>query len=176
MKKILPALLLCLFAVPSHAVAEDYKIGVVDLLRILEKAPQADEARNKIETEFSAKESELSGLQKKLVSMEGKLAKDRDVLSESELRELEREIISQRREIKRLQDEYREDLSYRRNEELGKLQKLIKETIQSLAKAKDYDLVLGEGLIYVSPKMDFTDEVIEKLGEQSARDDSNGDG
>ena len=167
MKLSLPVFALPLLMFAASAVAEDYKIGVVDLLRVLEKAPQAEQARKKIEKEFTARESELGGMQKKLVGMEDKLSKDRDTMSEAKLRDLERETISLRREIKRMQDEYREDLSYRRNEELGKLQKLIKETIQSLAKEKEYDMVLGEGLVYVSSKVDLTDQVIEKLQVQA---------
>ena len=176
MKLGLLAFALSSLMLATGAVAEDYKIGVVDLLRILEQVPQAEQARKKIEKEFTARESELSGMQKKLVGMEDKLAKDRDTLSEAKLRDLEREIISLRREIKRMQDEYREDLSYRRNEELGKLQKLIKETIQSLAKEQEYDMVLGEGLVYVSSKVDLTDQVIEKLREQSKEGTEEGDG
>ena len=166
MKYSITILTVFLFAMSASVKAEDYKIGVVDLLRILEKAPQADEARKKIEEEFTGREAELSGMQKELVSMEEKLSKDRDTMNNTQLRELERDLISRRREIKRLQDEYREDLSYRRNEELAKLQKLIKETIQSLAKDEEYDLVLGEGLVYASPAIDLTDKVIEKLNEQ----------
>ena len=159
-------LIFCCLLAPLPAAAEDYRIGVVDLLRILEQAPQADAARKKIETEFSARETELAELQKELVDAEERIAKDRDVLSESELRELERSIVTKRRAVKRMQDEYREDLGYRRNEELAKLQNLIRESIQSLAKEKNYDLVLGEGLIYVSPKIDMTEDVIAKLRSQ----------
>ena len=114
--------------------AEDYKIGVVDLLRVLEEVPQANKARKLIEAEFSGKEKDLNAMTKKLREMEGKLAKDAAVMSEKDQRGMERDIIASRREIKRLQEEYREDLSYRRNEELSKLQDLIRETIQTLAK------------------------------------------
>lgn len=147
----------------AGAVAEEIRIGYVDAVRVLEAAPQADTARSAIEREFSARDKELVAAQKSVKSLEEKLEKDGAIMSESERGKVERDIISRRRDLKRDQDEFREDLNFRRNEEFGKIQKDIVNAIQDVAKEKNFDLVVGQGVVYFSPKVDLTDVVIERL-------------
>jgi Skp family chaperone for outer membrane proteins len=58
-----------LYFLPSlliSAHAEDYKLGAVNALRVLEQSPQADMARAKIEQEFAPRDKLLVAEQKKL--------------------------------------------------------------------------------------------------------------
>ena len=142
---------------------ETYKIGAVNAIRVLEKSPQADTARKMIEDEFSPRDKELIAEQKSIKDLEDKFKKDRAIMSEQESTKLEREIISNKRDLKRKQDEFREDLNYRRNEEMVKIQKQIIQSIQQVAKDNNYDLVLSEGVLYASPKVDMSGLVIEYL-------------
>ncbi len=89
-------------------------------------------------------------------------------MGESERKKLERDIITERRELKRSQDEFREDLNFRRNEEFAKIQKTIVETIQKVAVDNNYDVVLSEGVIYASSKVDMSQLVIDHLKKGSA--------
>jgi len=155
---------LILFCLSISAVkAEEFKIGAVNALRVLEQSPQADAAKKKIEKEFAPRDRELVAEQKKMKEMEDRLSKDGAIMSESERRNLERDIISKKRDLKRSQDEFREDLNFRRNEEFAKIQKDIVESIQEVAKENGYDLVLGEGVIFASPRADMSSLVIERL-------------
>ncbi|MCC6714130.1 MAG: OmpH family outer membrane protein, partial [Gammaproteobacteria bacterium] len=63
---------------------------------------------------------------------------------------------------------FREDVNLRRNEEFGKIQKEIVQSIQDVAKAEGYDLILGEGVIYASDKTDITNAVLERLRKGSS--------
>ena len=143
--------------------AEDYKIGAVNALRLMEQSPPAEKMRSQIQKEFAPRDRELVVAQKKLKESEDKLTKDAAFMSEAERKKLERDIITQRRELKRRQDEFREDFSYRRNELLVSIQKEIIEAIQIVAKQNNYDLVLSEGVIWVSKKVDMTSLVVEYL-------------
>jgi len=69
--------------------------------------------------------------------LEDKLTRDGAVMSESERTKLERDILSKRRDMKRTQDEFRDDLNIRRNEVLAKLQKDMYQAVVSLAKDKN---------------------------------------
>jgi len=100
--------------------------------------------------------------------MEERLAKDAAVMSENERRNLERDIINKRRELKRDEDEFREDLTFRRNEELAKIQTEIVNAIQMVARDNNFDLVMSEGVIFASAKVDMTDMVIKYLSDQAA--------
>ncbi len=143
--------------------AADYKIGVVNAVRVLEAAPQAEGAKKKLEQEFASRDRALVSAQKSLKGLEDRLQKDGAVMSETERSRLERDILNKRRELKRDSDEFREDVNFRRNEEFGKIQRQIVETIQKIAQEQKFDLVLGEGVIWASKTVDITDTVINRL-------------
>ena len=142
---------------------EAYKLAVVNAIRILEQSPQADVARKLIEKEFAPRDKQLVAEQKKLKAMEDRMGKDGAIMSEEERAKLERDIISLKRDLKRSQDEFREDLNFRRNEEFAKIQKDINEAIQQVARDNKYDVVLSEGVIYASPRVDISSKVVEHL-------------
>ncbi len=157
------AFLAFILVLPVTTMAENYKIGVVNAVKVLEKAPQAAEAKKRLEKEFAGRDKKLVAAQKALKQKEDKLAKDGAIMSEAERKKLERQVLSERRELKRKQDEFREDLNFRRNEEFGKIQKKIVQAIKKISKEGKYDLIVGEGVIYASPKVDITNKVIEEL-------------
>jgi len=156
-------LLFALFALSSVSHAADLKIGVVNAGVVLDKSPQKAAALARLEKEFSARSQSLEKKHKALVAAQDKLSKDGAILSADQRRDKERDLLSDQRELKRLQDEYSEDLSIRRNEELRKLEKDIAETIVDLAKKDSYDLVLYQGVIFASDKVDITDKVLTML-------------
>ena len=92
--------------------------------------------------------------------------KDGAVMSEGERDKLERDIISARRDLRRDQTDFRDDLNLRRNEELGKLQRQVAETIRTLAKDQNFDVIVGEGVYYASERIDITDQVVKRLKAQ----------
>ncbi len=153
----------------TNTYAEDYKIGVVNAIRILEQSPQAEKMRKQIEKEFAPRDRELVASQKKLKQLEDRLTKDAAIMSEAERKKLERDIINQRRDLKRSQDEFREDLTFRRNEEIAKIQKEIVDAINAVAKTGAFDVVLSEGVIFASAKVDISQNVIDYLNKKNAK-------
>ena len=101
----------------------ELKIGFVDTVKLIESAPQAKSAQSEIEAEFSPREKELVAMQREIGALEEKLGRDGAVMSDAERTKQERKITSKRREMKRSQDEFRDDLNIRKNEVLAKLQK-----------------------------------------------------
>ena len=157
-------LIVVTFLFSFSAYAEDsYKLGAVNAARVLEQSPQAEAARKMIEKEFSPRDKELVAEQKKIKDLEDKLNKDGAIMSEGERNKLERDVLAKKRDLKRSQDEFREDLNFRRNEEFAKIQKKIIEAIQKVAKENNYDVILGEGVIYASTKVDISGLVIDYL-------------
>ncbi len=149
---------------PGMAAAE-LKIGFVDLAKLSENAPQIIAAQGKIDAEFSSREKELVELQRKLAKMEETLTTEGAVMSESERSTKEREILSKRRELKRAQDEFRDDLNIRKNEMLRAVNKEIGAAIEAFAKQDKYDLILAQGVMYAGDKVDVTDRILKRLSE-----------
>jgi outer membrane protein len=156
-------LLFALLIAAPASYAADLKIGVVNAGAVLDKSPQKAAALARLEKEFSSRSKSLEAKHKALKAAQDKLNKDGAILSADERRDRERQVLSDQRELQRLQDEYSEDLSIRRNEELRKLEKDIAETIVDLAKKESFDLVLYQGVIFASDKVDLTDKVLEQL-------------
>jgi len=65
----------------AQAAAAEMKVGFVNVAKVLELAPQAEAARNRIEREFAPKDRELLQQQKDVRSLEDRLVKNAAVLS-----------------------------------------------------------------------------------------------
>ena len=96
--------------------------------------------------------------------MEEKLEKDMAVMSEADKRKLEKELIDRGREFKRSMDEMRQDYGLRANQEMAKIQKVVQEAIQSVAKEQNFDLILVDGVAFAKDSLNITTEVEKKLG------------
>ena len=108
MKKKIALLLGLLFA--ANISYADLKIGFVNIPAVLEKAPQAEKAKKRLEEKFSPRDKQLVAQGKEIQTMEEKLAKDAATMSESVRSKLESDILGKKRDAKRSQQEFSEDL------------------------------------------------------------------
>jgi outer membrane protein len=154
---------LSLAAMSQSLYAQDIKLGFVNTARIMNQAPQAEAAKERLKNEFKSRDEKIVSLQNELKKLEDEMSKNTAVMSESVRNKNERKVVSLKRDIKRAKEEFNEDLNIRRNEELTKLQKQVYETIVALAKEKNYDVILGDSVLYASKRVDLTDQVLEKL-------------
>lgn len=157
--------LIALLFTVSFAYAEQ-KIAFVNQAKLLQKAPQAESARSKLQKEFAKRDKSLVSLQKQIKTNTTKLQKDAAILSEAELNKLKRKITLLRRDLERDKAAFKEDLSIRQNEELVKLQKSVLKSIQTIAKNEKYDLIISDGVIYASKQIDITDKILAQLKKQ----------
>ncbi|MEJ2687883.1 MAG: OmpH family outer membrane protein [Gammaproteobacteria bacterium] len=165
-KKLTRALLLAAALVGCSAAAPAFaqvKIGFVNTVKLMEQSPQAKAASARVEAEFAPREKKLVAAQKQVKQLEDKLNRNGAVMSKGERTKLQREIAKKKRDFSRGQDEFRQDLNIRRNEELSKLQHELYKAIVALAKEKHYDLVVGDGAIYASDRVNITQEVLDRL-------------
>ncbi len=165
-RKIVNLLIVGLFVLAPFAVQAGTRIVVVNLNRVLEKAPQKRLAVLRLKREFSARNRQLVSLRKRLRKLEIKLVRNRLTMSPSQIRTLEGRIRTLRRKIRRAQEDYREDLNIRKNQELRRLHKVVIRTIHQLARKHKYDLVLTDA-IYASKAVNITDDVLRSLEAQA---------
>jgi outer membrane protein len=165
MFKITSAVLI-VFSLIGTSYATDIKIAYVNTVKVIEEAPQSKAALKKLEAEFRPRDKKLVGLRDKIKESEDRLEKDDLVIKPSERRDIERELLTQKRNLRRATQEFREDYNLRRNEELALLQKQISRVIIAIAKSGHYDLVVHEGTMYASSRIDITEKVLRKLGKK----------
>ena len=142
--------------------AQDLKIGYVNSDRVLRDAAPAKAAQAKLEAEFSKREKDLTELANRLKAASDRLDKDAPTLSETERVRRQRELVDQDRELQRRRREFQEDLSQRKNEELGAVVERTNRVIKQIFETEKYDLILQEAVFW-SPKVDITDKVIKAL-------------
>ena len=87
---------------------------------------------------------------------QGDMSADASMQAERELREL-------RRSINRRKEDLRDELSFRRTEEVQKLEEEINLAVQEIASRNGYDLILSSPVVYANPDLDITDLILEQL-------------
>ena len=162
-KQRITLFLLILFISATAVAYAESKIGYVNFGKLMEKSQQGQAVRKALESEFSSRDKQLGTSRDAILKLEEKLKNDGSIMSESNRVQLERNILSKKRDHNRLRDEYREDINIRRNEEISALQKKVVEVIKKFSQQKDYDLVLTQAVLYASPKVDITEQILQRL-------------
>ncbi len=160
---------LCLCGLLASAQASaEMKVGVVNFQKLLEEAPQSKTVMQTLETEFASRRRELLTMQTDMKARDDKLQKEGAVMSEADRVKAEKTLRDQQREFQRKGSEFQDDVSTRRNEEIGKLQRYLVTEIQGYASAQGFDLVLGEGVFYAKAPLDITANILAVLATKPA--------
>lgn len=148
-----------LFAASVHA--QDLRVGYVDMKRVLDNAPQVVAGRALLDQEFRARNDAIELDESRLALMEARLAQA-DMTSEN-YRQMEREVLELRRSVNRRKEDLRDELSFRRTEEVQRLEQEINLAVQEIAQRNGYDLIISSPVVYASPDLDITDLILEQL-------------
>lgn len=151
---------LLLGALAAHG--QEFKIGFVNLDRVLRDAVPAKAAQTKLEAEFNRREKELNEADQRLKSASDKFERDNMTLGEGERVRRQRELVDQDRELQRKRREFQEDLNQRKNEELATVLERANKVVKQIFDQEKFDLILQEA-VFASNRVDITDKVIKAL-------------
>jgi len=151
-----------LLSLPAAAQDSGNKIGFVNTARVLKEAPQARKVEERLKAEFGPRETQLKSKRSEILELEEMLKSDPQT-NPNTRRKLEREIRLKVSQLKFLEQEFREDQNLRRNEEIRKLQQVISNVLKMQGDSGKFDLILTEGVSYVSDQIDITTQTIEML-------------
>ena len=135
---------------------------------VLDNAPQVVAGRSKLDQEFRDRNDAIELDELRADSVEQRLAQG-DLDDESRIR-LERDLREMRRNISRRKEDLRDELSFRRTEEVQRLEEQINIAVQEIAQRNGYDLIVSSPVIYASPTLDITDLILEQLEVEYAAD------
>jgi outer membrane protein len=161
MKRLLPTLLLLLTVAATPAVAQQLHVGYVDMKQVLDNAPQVLAGREKLDLEFRPRNETIEFQERQVQAMEDRLELG-DMTDDARTR-LERELREMRRSVNRQKEDLRDELSFRRTEEVQKLEDQINQAVQQIARDNGYDLILSSPVIYADPTLDITQMVLDQL-------------
>ncbi len=148
----------------SVGFAQQVKIGMVNAERILSESKSAVAATNRLKTEFSGRETQLTKEGAALKTAIEKYQKDAPTMSESARATREKQLVAQEEAFQNKRAQFQEDLATRRNKELEQIQDKARGIIKQIAEAGNYTLIVSaEAVVYTTPQSDITTQVIQRL-------------
>ena len=142
------------------------RIAVVDPNRIVEESPQYESARELLLEELNEREAALLEQQEGIDRLQKRLERDAALMSEDELQRLRNDIRSRTRRLRYEKEEMQEDFALRKNELRTRLVKQVEEVVAQIAREKDIDLILTDGVVYFSERMDVSEAIIKRLKQE----------
>lgn len=156
---------LALTAVSAFAQQGAAKIGYVDMKRLLDNAPQLMAAQARLKAEFDIRDAELKADEARLAELQLKSKRAPD---EETRAMLNRQADALSRAIDRTKLRLRDELEIRRNEEIDALWPILNDAVAEYGREHGYDLILASPVVYVSGRIDVTDDVLALLRQQAA--------
>lgn len=152
-------------ATTTQAPAQDLKIGVVNMERILSESKLAKQASDRLNQEAQQRQNEIEALSRSFKARLEKFERNAKSMSESQRLDERRALAEMERDVTRRAREEREESNQRRNEEVLLLQSAAARVIKRIAQTQHLDLVLYE-YFYASARVDLTNQVIAQLDQE----------
>ncbi|MFZ1891632.1 MAG: OmpH family outer membrane protein [Formosimonas sp.] len=149
-------------SISSMASAQQFKVGVVNVDRLLAESNQAKSARSQLESQFKSRDASLSSKAASIRSKNEQYEKDYPTLTDAQRegreKALKQEIDGFETERAKFESDYATAQNNMMQTLLGKADALVK----SIAQKEGYDLVVTEAA-YVKAEYDLTPKLIEGL-------------
>lgn len=152
----------------ATAEAQQLRIGYVDMKKVLDNAPQVLAGRARLDQEFRARNDAIDLDEMRASALEARLQQG-DMSADNRI-QLERDLRELRRNITRRKEDLRDELSFRRTEEVQSLEEQINVAVQAIAERNGFDLIVSSPVVYASPSLDITDMILEQLEVEFAAD------
>lgn len=169
-QRFLTVLLLLLPAVIGLQ-AKDFTVAYVDLQYILKNLPQYESAQEQLNLIAKRWQKEVTDLEQEARVLTANYQTEQIFLSETMRKQREQEIIDKEKQAQDLKRKYfgqDGELNKKREALLKPIQDEIYTAIQEIAMQKGYQAVKDRSaepsLIYMSNKLDISDQVLNKLG------------
>jgi len=168
MKKIL-LLSILLLGLTGSSYAQ--KFVLIDMEYILKNISSYETANEQIDVLSKKWQSEIDKMQQDIQTMYKSYQSDLVFLSADQKTKRENEIVDKEKQLQELKRKYfgpEGELYQKRQVLIKPIQDDIYEAIKEIAEAKGYQLVLdrasAESVIFASPRIDISNEVLAKLG------------
>jgi len=170
--KIKSYFVLCAFVLCfGTTFAKDQAIAYIDMAYILKNLPQYEQANEQLTMISKRWQKEIDAAQQEARVLASNYQTEQIFLSENMRTQREQEIVKKEQEVLELKRKYfgQDGELYKKREALIKpIQDEIYNAIQDLANEKKIEIVKDRSadpaLIYMSSKLDISDQVLQKLG------------
>lgn len=167
MKRLVLSLMVCVCYMAANA----QKFALVDMEYILKNVPAYERANEQLNQISKKWEGEVEAILQEVETMYKKYQSEVVFLSDAQKQKTEESIMAKEKEASDLKKKYfgsEGELYKKRQSLMTPIQDEIYNAVKEICDQKGYQLILdrasGGSIIYASPKIDISDEVLQKLG------------
>jgi outer membrane protein len=157
------AVFVAVVGLAAPAVAEQLRLGYVDLQRALNETQEGQAAKRRLKRMFTKRQTDLDKMQDRIKRMEEDLKKQKEVLSEDAFAT---RVEAYRKAFIELQStyvQYQRDLTERETQETGRILKQMQAILAEIGERDGYTAVTDVtegGVFYFRQSLDLTNELI----------------
>jgi len=146
-----------------------HKVGLIDMQSIYSQLPQMAKIEQSLKTEFAERRQELEKLQGDIRFEAEKFKRESATMSEEQKTALRDKIQQMQKTLAEKGRPLEQEIKQRQNQEIAKVQKLIFDAIQDVAKKGKFDEVrVKDTTIYFNPDKvsDLSNEIVEVVSKK----------
>nr|WP_211200809.1 MULTISPECIES: OmpH family outer membrane protein [unclassified Pseudoalteromonas] len=143
-----------------------HKVGIVDMQEVYKQIPQMAKIEQTLQAEFAERRQELEKIQGDIRFEAEKFKREATTMSEEQKEALREKIQGMQKTLAEKGRPLEQEIKVRQNQELAKVQKLIVDAIESVAKKGKFDEVkVKDTTIYFNPDKvaDLSEEVVKAV-------------
>jgi outer membrane protein len=164
-------ILLSLIGLTSSSVmAEDLKVGVVDIQKALELTKSGQKVQKEFKTEVDQEQKDIDKKKTEYEKLKDSVTKQKGSLNEKALADKEEELLGMEKELKRSFQDSQEKLRRKNAVVVGELVKQMRVIIEAMGKEKGYSVILersGQNLLFADGSLDITEEVVKRFDSEA---------
>ena len=147
------------------ALAEEMKLGYVDLRRALHETEDGHKAESSLKKVFDQKQKELDEQQEDVKKAIEDLNKKRTLLPAETVRQKEAELQERVGKVQQTYMRHQQELAGKEEEATQPIVERLQRIIGKIATAENFTMVLDKsaGVVYAKPHLDLTNEVIRRF-------------
>ena len=164
-------ILLSLFCLASLVIVNAQKFALIDMEYILENIPEYQQANNELELASQQYQKAIEAKAKEAETLYLAYQKASSTLSAAQRTQKEEAIVSKEREAAELRKKYfgpEGEMAQKQEALITPIQDRIYEAVKQISLQRGYDAVIDRSsaasLIFASPRIDISNEVLAKLG------------
>ncbi|OGQ12697.1 MAG: hypothetical protein A2138_11585, partial [Deltaproteobacteria bacterium RBG_16_71_12] len=155
-----------LLALSTPALAEDVKLGFVDLQRALNEVDEGATAKKALKKEFDEKQKTLDAKQNELKTLKDELDSRGTMMKpevkQEKLNDLQKRLL----ETQQLYFQLQQELSKREGEATAEIFKKMGVILQTMGEQQGFSMIVEKSaVVYAKPSLDVTNELIRRYND-----------
>jgi outer membrane protein len=168
MNKILAGL--GVMVMSTGVLAQDTKIGIVNLEQALFNSDAAKVVQEELRTEFASDEQRAQTLQGELQALQQKFTQDEAIMSQAEIRAMNADAQEKQLQLQLISERVQQALQEKNQEFVESMRQTLTQAITDVVAEGGFDLILNSsGVAYAAPVLDITARVTAKINELQQR-------